>query len=271
AAGSSFEFWHGISLRLLGRLLWQAGHGRRRGAFAHHLLGHGRWRRGRRGNRLAMRALVALLLALFQALQRLVDAHSQKLDNQVLDAQPALEFLDGFGSRGELEQDVSALAVPIDFVGQLALAPFFHFVHRAAGVRDGRLHLFDEGVHLLVRRVRLRYKQLFVNSHASSFEPGARRLNFVMAFSTPSAIMETTASAPSATSCSNSLRSERLNGDSKYSIPLLSGWPGWIPTRTRTKSVVPRLRIAEATPLWPAGEARGLMRRLGPGRGNSAV
>src|ERR1035441_7871918 len=48
AAGSSFEFWHGISLRLLGRLLWQAGHGRRRGAFAHHLLGHGRWRRGRR-------------------------------------------------------------------------------------------------------------------------------------------------------------------------------------------------------------------------------
>src|ERR1035438_7615878 len=196
------------------------------GAFAHHLLGHGRWRRGRRGNRLAMRALVAVLLALFQALQRLVDAHSQKLDDQVRDAQPALEFLDGFVSRGKLEQDVSALAVPVDFVGQLALAPFFHFVHRAAGVRDGRLHLFDEGVHLLVRRVRLRYKQLFVNSHASSFEPGARRLNFVMAFSTPSAIMETTASAPSAPSCSNSLRSERLNGDSKYSIPLLSGWPG---------------------------------------------
>src|SRR5580658_5072763 len=109
AAGSSFEFWHGISLRLLrprwGRLIGQAGHGRRAGAFAHHLLRYRGRRRGRRGNGLAMRPLVALLFALFEALQRLVDAHGQKLDDQVRDAQTALELLDGFGTRGELDQD----------------------------------------------------------------------------------------------------------------------------------------------------------------------
>ena len=169
---------------------------------------------GARGG-LAMRPLIALLLALLQALQRLVDAHGQKLDHQVRDAQTALELLHRFGSGAELEQHVGALAVPVHSVGQLALAPFLHFVHRAAGVGDGRLHLFDECVHLLVRCIRLRYKQLFVDSHASSFEPWARRLNLVMAFSTPSAIMETTASAPSATSCSNSFLCARLNGDSK--------------------------------------------------------
>jgi hypothetical protein len=125
-----------------------------------------------------MRPLVAVLLALFQALQRLVDAHRQELDHQVRDAQPALEFLDGFRSRGELEQDVSAFAVPVHFVGQLALAPFFHFVHRAAGVRDSRLHLLDECVHLFVRRVRFRYKQLFVDSHASSFEALGATIEF---------------------------------------------------------------------------------------------
>ena len=104
------------------------------GAFAHQLLRDRGLRRGRRGNGLALRPLVAILLALFETLQRLVDAHGQKLDHQVRDAQPALEFLDGFRARGELEQDVSALAVLVDLVGQLALAPLFHFVHRAAGV-----------------------------------------------------------------------------------------------------------------------------------------
>ena len=50
--------------------------------------------------------------------------------------------------------------------------------------------------HFLFRHIRLNNKQLFVNPHASSmFEPGARRLNFVMALATPSAIIESTASA----------------------------------------------------------------------------
>src|SRR5580692_2695806 len=99
-----------FSLRLLwrrrGRFFWcligQAGHSWRGGAFAHHLLRDRGLRRGRRGDGFAMRPFIALLLALFEALQRLVDAHGQKLDDQIRDAQTALEFLDRFGSRAEL-------------------------------------------------------------------------------------------------------------------------------------------------------------------------
>ena len=143
-----------------------------------------------------MRPLLALLLPLLQALQRLVDAHRDELDHQVRNAQTALELLHRFRAGGELEQHVGAFAVLVHPVGQPALAPFIHFVHRAAGVGDDALHLFDELVDLLVRRIRFDDKQLFVDSHSSSvFKPGARRLNFVMAFSTPSAIIELTASA----------------------------------------------------------------------------
>src|SRR5260221_301405 len=83
----------------------------------------------------------------------------------------------------------------------------------SAGSRDIRFHLLDELVDLFFRRVRLHDKQLFVDHHSSSvFKPGARRLNFVMDFSTPSAIMEATASAAWATSSSVSFCCERLMG-----------------------------------------------------------
>ncbi len=54
-------------------------------------------RRGSGGGRgFAGRALLARFLPLLDALQLLVDAHSQKLQNQIGNAQAALNFFDGF-------------------------------------------------------------------------------------------------------------------------------------------------------------------------------
>ena len=68
-----------------------------------HAAAPGRWLRRRRrwpaadAARACARALVALLLALFEPLQRLVDAHRQELDHQVRHAQTAFEFLHRLG------------------------------------------------------------------------------------------------------------------------------------------------------------------------------
>src|ERR1700686_1420749 len=191
-----------------------------------------------------------MLLALLQPLQRLVDTNRQKLDYRVGDTQAALQLFHRFRRRRELDQHVGALAMLVDAVGEPALAPLIHFVYRAAGGRDHTLHLLDDLVDLFLRRVRFNDEQLFVNSHSSSFKPWARRLNFVMAIAAPSAIMETTASAPRPTSSSNSFLCERLTGASKYSTPLDSGCPGCTPSRTRTNSRVPKLPIIDIAPLW---------------------
>src|SRR5579863_7641061 len=193
--------------------------------FHHHLLRHRRLCRRGRGRRRgsAMRPFVAVLLSFVQALQRLIDTNRKELDHQVRDAQATLEFLHGLRRGAELKQHVKAFPVLVDPVSQLALAPFFGFFHGAARRGDHRFHLLDELIHLLVGRIRLHDKQLFVDPHASSaFEPGARRLKIVMDFSTPSAIMEATASAPRATSSSTCSFRERLIGASRYSAPSLS-------------------------------------------------
>src|SRR5581483_12016315 len=206
AARSSSGFRHGLFSPILA---------------AHHFLCHRRLRRGRSGRSLSMRPLLALLLPLLQTLQRLVDPHRDELDHQVRNTQPALELFHRLGARAELEQHVGALAVLVYLVREAPLAPFIHFVNGSAGVGDHALHLFQERVHFLVRRIRPDDKQLFVNSHSSSVvEPWARRLYLVMAFSTPSAIIELTASAAWPSSSSNSFSCCRLNGDSTKSAPL---------------------------------------------------
>src|SRR5579864_1003195 len=189
--------------------------------FAHHLLRNGRLR-GHGGSRggFAVGPLVAIAFALFQTFQGLVYAHCQELDHQVGNPQAPLEFLHRLGRRTELEQHICAFAVLVDAVRQPALAPLIHFVYGPAGTGDHRFHLFDELVDLLVRSIRLHDKQLFVDPHSSSVvKPRARRLNIVMDFSTPSAIMEATASAPRPTSSSDSIHCVRLMGASRYSAP----------------------------------------------------
>src|SRR5579863_8076399 len=189
--------------------------------FAHHLLRNGRLRRHSRSRGgFAMRPLVAVAFALLQALHGLVDAHRQELDHQVRYAQAPLEFLHGLGRRIELEQHVCTFPVLVHAIRQPAFAPLIHFVDRAASAGDHRFHLFDELVDLLFRGIRLHDKQLFVDPHSSSVvKPWARRLNIVMDFSTPSAIMEATASAPRPTSSSDSIHCVRLMGASRYSAP----------------------------------------------------
>src|ERR1035441_6747549 len=123
-------------------------------------------------------------------------AHGDELQHQVRHAEPAFEFAHHFRPGGELEEHVRAFAVFIHLVGQAALAPFIDFVHGGSGIGQLGSQLFHELVDFLVRSIRLYNEQLFVNPHASSlFKPGARRLNLVMALTTPSAIMERTASA----------------------------------------------------------------------------
>src|SRR5437773_9604042 len=156
-----------------------------------------------------------MLLALLQALQRLIDPHRQKLDHRIGDAQSPLELLHGFRAGRELDQHVIPFAMFFHAVGEAAFAPLIQFIDRAARGRDHALHLLDDLVDLFFGRVRLHYEQLFVNSHSSSFEPWARRLYFVMAISAPSAIMETTESAARPTRSSNSFLCERFTGASK--------------------------------------------------------
>src|SRR4051812_31366904 len=99
------------------------------------------------------------------------------------------------GSRGgELNQNVVAFRFLLDFISQLANAPLLFFVNGSAGIGDGRFHLVDQYVDLFLGGIGFNDEQLFVNPHSSSlFKPRARRLNFVMDFSTPSAIMDSTA------------------------------------------------------------------------------
>jgi len=167
-----------------------------------------------------------MLLALLETLQRLVNPHRQELDHRVDDAQTALQLFHGFRTAGELDKHVVAFPVLVHPVRQAALAPLFQFVDGSAGGGDHAAHLFDDLVDLLFGRIRLDNEQLFVDSHSSSLEPRARRLNFVMAISAPSAIMDTTESAARPTSSSMSCFCERFMGASRYSIPLGIGWPG---------------------------------------------
>ena len=103
------------------------------------------------------------------------------------------------GVERELNQDVMPFVVFRHAIGQLAHAPLVDLVDGALAGGDHVLDLFDESVDFFFRRIRLHDEQLFVDSHSSScFKPWARRLKIVMDFSTPSAIMDSTAAAPCA-------------------------------------------------------------------------
>src|ERR1051326_6050992 len=140
--------------------------------------------------------LVALFFSLFETLQGLIRTHREELEHHILYAQAAFQFLHGLRTGGELQQHIRAFAVLIHAVRQPALSPLIYFVDGCSGLGQLGPQLLYELIDFFFRLIRLHDEQLFVNSHASSlFEPGARRLNFVMAFSTPSAIIEPTASA----------------------------------------------------------------------------
>src|SRR5260370_1676464 len=234
--------------------LWLARHFWRGLRSSEHLRCY-RWlRRGRSRCPPPVRPLFAVLPALIEPLQRLVNANRQELDHRIGDAQAALQFFHRLRRARDLQEHVGAFAMLVDAVGEPALAPLIHFVYGSARGRDHSLHLLDDLIDLFLRRIWFDNEQLFVNSHSSSFEPWARRLNFAMAISAPSAIMETTASAPRPTSSSNSFLCERFTGASKYSTPLDSGYPGCTPSRTRTNSRVPKLPITDIAPLWPPAD-----------------
>src|ERR1700722_15064316 len=174
-----------------------AGHGsarswtRRFGSARHGMLqrntGGGRRRRFTRG------AFFALFLALFNLFQFFVDADALEFHYQVRHAQAPLHFQNRFRLGGELQQNVEAFVALLNAIGQLAYAPLVGFVDVASLGGDQRGQLFDQMIDFFFRRIRPEYEQLFVDPHSSSFKPGARRLNFAMDFSTPSAMMDSTA------------------------------------------------------------------------------
>jgi len=93
-----------------------------------------------------------------------------------------------------VQENIIPLVVLLHAIGQFADAPFFRLIDVAALAGYGSGQLLDERIDFFIRGIGPNYKQFFVNSlHSSSFEPWARRLNFVMDFSTPSAIMDSTA------------------------------------------------------------------------------
>src|ERR1035438_9134160 len=89
-------------------------------------------------------------------------------------------------------------------VSKTPLSPLVDLVNRAAGCGDILAHLVDEVVDLFFCRIGFDDEQILVDSHSSSFvEPGARRLNLAMDFSTPSVMMDSVASAARSTISSN--------------------------------------------------------------------
>src|SRR5580698_106983 len=83
-------------------------------------------------------------------------------------------------------------------------SPLVDLVNSAACCGDILAHLVDEVVDLFFCRIGFDDEQILVDSHSSSFVfPWARRLNFVMDFSTPSAIMDSVASAARSTNASS--------------------------------------------------------------------
>src|SRR5579863_8481211 len=168
-------------------------------------------------------AFIASLLALVDFLLLLVDAHGDELDHHVGDAHAALHFVHQIGRARKNEQHVTAFVEFRNAIGQLADAPVVNFVDRTLAGGDHLLDLVDIRLDLFLRRVRFKDKQLFVDSHSSSsFKPWARRLNTVMDFSTPSAIMDSTAAQPCATASSTSCCCDRLKGRNTNSSPLTS-------------------------------------------------
>src|SRR5579862_6315773 len=159
-----------------------AGHG----VFQRHARS-GRWRR------LTRRALFAFFLALFDFLQLFVDSDILEFHHQVRHAQATLHFEHRLRFGGELQQNVETFIAFLNAIGQLAYAPFLRLVDVAPLGGDERGQLFDQVIDLFFRRIRPEDKQLFVDPHSSSFKPWARRLNFAMDFSTPSAMMDSTA------------------------------------------------------------------------------
>jgi hypothetical protein len=75
----------------------------------------------------------------------------------------------GLGSGLKLNQDVLAFAVLVYAVRKPALAPLIYFIDDATGIGNHSRHLFDEVIDFLLRGIRLDDKQLFVNTHSSSF------------------------------------------------------------------------------------------------------
>src|SRR5580704_12510654 len=188
------------SAMLFSRLFsyWRARHGSSRpwtsrfGCARHDMLER-HARRGRR-RRFAGGPLFAFLLAFLDLFQFLVDAHILELHHQVRNAQAAFHLQHRLRLGGELQQDVVAFVALLDAISQLADAPFVGLVHIASLGGDVGSQLFDQMIDLFFRRFRPENKQLFVDPHSSSFKPWARRLYFAMDFSTPSAMMDSTAS-----------------------------------------------------------------------------
>ena len=163
-----------------------------------------------------VRTFLALLLPLVQTLQRFIDANRQEFDYLILHAQTPLEFLHGLRLGCKLHQHVVAFAMLLNPVSQPALAPLLDFVDGTARRRDILAHGLDEVVDLFFCRIGFHDEQILVDSHSSSVvEPWARRLNFAMDFSTPSAIMDSAASAAWSTSASSSSVCRRVKRDSR--------------------------------------------------------
>ncbi len=159
--------------------------------------------------------LLPFFLALVEPLQRFVDPDCQKLDHRILNPEAPLEFLYHHRFGAELHQHVMPFAVFVHPVSQPALSPLVDFVDGAARIGDILAHQGNEAVDLFFCRIGFNDEQIFVNSHSSSVEPGARRLNFAMDFSTPSAIRDSAASAAWSSNSSSVSDCCRVKRDSR--------------------------------------------------------
>src|SRR6185312_10614555 len=126
------------------------------------------------------------------------------------------EFLYRRGLGSELDQHIAAFAMLLNAVSQTPLSPLVDLVNRAAACDDTLAHLVNEVVDLFFCRIGFHDEQILVDSHSSSVvTPWARRLNFAMDFSTPSAITDSAASAPRSMNASSVSFCCRVKRDSR--------------------------------------------------------
>src|SRR6516165_8657991 len=116
-------------------------------------------RRGSRGlsdaARTARGALFALMRELLLTLQFLVEAHGLILDDRVLDAEAALEFVNQFAVGGaHLLVEIDALAVLHHLVSQLARAPVLGLLDLGAPFGTGMLNRGENLLDFVFRRRR---------------------------------------------------------------------------------------------------------------------
>src|SRR5580658_5403357 len=188
--------------------------------------------RGHRRCRLAFRVFDRL--DLIQALLLLINAHGEKLDHRLGNAQPALQFMNQATTAFDSQQHVNTVVKLPDGVSQPPLAHALDTLHQPGRPSHSRLQRGNKFVLILLRHIRPDDEHQFISTihsilHLSRifksvcipanlrliFHSSGLRLKRFIAAAAPSVTMAFTALAATSSISSTTLSCALRNGDSK--------------------------------------------------------